>query len=94
MWNKLGNRMVLNCLRSLKLVVYPDTVMRGDYLVKGKWQQSFLSSHLKETPKQYTEVYYRIFISALIGEIFSMEIFSCPPSWIFVDMHDTSQLGS
>ena len=22
------------------------------------------------------------------------EIFSCPPSWIFVDMHGTSQLGS
>ena len=23
---------------------------------KGKWQQNFLSSHLKETPKQYIEV--------------------------------------
>ena len=40
------------------------------------------------------EVYYRIFISALFREIFSFEIFSCPPSWIFVDMNDTSQLGS
>ena len=69
MWNKLGNRMVLSCLRSLKLVVYPDTVMRGDYLVQGKWQQNFLSSHLKETRKQYIEVDYRIFISALISEI-------------------------
>ena len=38
--------------------------------VKGKWQQNVLSSHLKETPKQYIEVYYRIFISALFGEIF------------------------
>ena len=37
---------------------------------KGKWQQNFLSSYLKETPKQYIEVYYRIFISALFGEIF------------------------
>ena len=38
--------------------------------VKGKWQQKFLSAYLKETPKQYIEVYYRIFISALFGEIF------------------------
>ena len=38
--------------------------------VKGKWQQNFLLSHLKETPKQYTEVCYRILISALFGEIF------------------------
>ena len=40
------------------------------WAVKGKWQQNFLSSHLKETPKQYIKVYYRIFISALFGEIF------------------------
>ena len=39
-------------------------------VLKGKWQQNFLSSHLKETPKQYIKVYYRIFISALFGEIF------------------------
>ena len=39
-------------------------------VVKGKWQQTFLSAYLKETPKQYIEVYYRIFISALFGEIF------------------------
>ena len=39
-------------------------------VVKGKWQQNFLLSHLKDTPKQYIEVYYRIFISALFGEIF------------------------
>ena len=37
---------------------------------KGKWQQKFLSACLKQTPKQYIEVYYRIFISALFGEIF------------------------
>ena len=37
---------------------------------RGKWQQNFLSSYLKENPKQYMEVYYRIFISALFGEIF------------------------
>ena len=61
---------------------------------KGKWQQNFLSSYLKETSKQYIEVYYRIFISALFDETFGLEIFSCPPSWIFLDMHDTSQLGS
>ena len=39
-------------------------------ILKGKWQQNFFSSHLKETPKQYIEVYYRIFISALFGELF------------------------
>ena len=39
-------------------------------VVKGKWQQNFLSAYLKETPKQYREVYHRIFISALFGEIF------------------------
>ena len=32
---------------------------------KGKWQQNLLSSHLKETPKQDTDVYYRSFTSAL-----------------------------
>ena len=41
-----------------------------DYNLKGEWQQKFLSSYLKETPKKYIEVYYRIFISALFGEIF------------------------
>ena len=37
---------------------------------KGDWQQKFLSVYLKDTPKQYIEVYYRIFVSALLGEIF------------------------
>ena len=32
-------------------------------------------------------------LSALFGEIFGFEIFTCPPSWIFVDMY-RSQLGS
>ena len=27
-----------------------------DYYIKGKWKQKFLSSYLKETPKQYIEV--------------------------------------
>ena len=38
--------------------------------IKGKWQPKFLSFYLKETPKQYIELYYRIVISALFGEIF------------------------
>ena len=57
------------------------------------WQQQFLSSHLKETPKPY-KVYYTIFTYALFREVFRFKISSCPPSWIFVGMHDTSQLGS
>ena len=40
------------------------------YIIKGKWQQKFLSAYLKETPKQYIKVYYRILISTLFGEIF------------------------
>ena len=38
--------------------------------VKGKWQQKILLSHLKETLKQYIEVYYKIFISVSLREIF------------------------
>ena len=59
--------------------------------LKGNGNNRLIS---KKTPKQYIEVSYTIFISALFGEIFRLEIFSCPPSWIFVDIHDTSQLGS
>ena len=43
-----------------------------------------------KTPKQYIVVYYRIFISAVVGEIRYLDL----KSWIFVDMHDMSQLGS
>ena len=60
-------------------------------ILQGKWQQKSLLSYSKETPKQHIEVYYRIFISALFGEIFSLEIFICT---CHIDMHDTSQLGS
>ena len=42
-------------------------------MLKEKWLQNFLSSHLKETSKQYIEVYYRIFISALSGEYFDLK---------------------
>ena len=38
--------------------------------LKGKLQQKFLSSHLKETPKLYIEIYYRILTSALFRDIF------------------------
>ena len=38
--------------------------------IKAKWQQKILSSYLKETPKQYIQVYYRVFTSAFFGEIF------------------------
>ena len=38
--------------------------------LKGKWQEKFLSSHLKETPKLYLEIYYRILTPALFREIF------------------------
>ena len=59
--------------------------------IKGKWEQKILSSYLKETSKPYIkEVFHRIFTSALILEICWFELLS----WIFVDMHDTSQVRS
>ena len=62
--------------------------------LKGEIETIFLLSHLKESPKQPIEVYYRIFIPDLLDEIFRLEILSILPFWIFADMHDTSQLGS
>ena len=57
----------------ITLIINTDltwNVMVEHVCVKGKWQQNFLLSRLKETPKQYIEVYYRILISALFSEIF------------------------
>ena len=81
MFSYVNKRMFFECLSSTK----------GNNIdVKGKWQQKFLSSHFKETPKLYTvDVYYRIFISALFHDIFWLEILSCPPILIIVDMHVT-----
>ena len=39
-------------------------------IFKGKWQQFFLSSHLKETLKLHIEFYYIIFIFTLFRDIF------------------------
>ena len=38
----------------------------------------FNSSHLKEIQKQCVEVYYKIFISVLVPEIFSRKSTNCP----------------
>ena len=65
--------------------------------VKGKWQQKILWSHLKETLKQYIEVYYKIFISVSLREIFSPKSTNCPPSRINFNLINnvlvTSQQG-
>ena len=53
-----------------------------------------VSSLLKETSKQYIEVYYRFFTSALFLDIFRVDLLSSLPSWIFVDVHGTSEVGS
>ena len=37
----------------------------ADFTLRGKWQQKFLSSHLKETQKLYIEVCYRILTLSL-----------------------------
>ena len=55
--------------------------------LKGKWQQKILLSHLKETLKQYIEVYYKIFISVSPWKIFLPESTDCPPSWINFSTH-------
>ena len=38
---------------------------------KGKWHQNYLLSHLKKIKKQRIKVYYKIFISILLREVFS-----------------------
>ena len=43
---------------------------------------------------EFKGVFYRIFKYALFREIFWLKISSCSPFWIFVDMHDTSKVGS
>ena len=87
----------------LKLYIHPSqnelcVQLDVDYkrTITGKWQQVFLSSHLRDSKTIYGSLLQNFYIclTALFREIFSFEIFSCPPSWIFVDMHDTSQLGS
>ena len=61
-----------NAVHESKSDVY--YLLKTNKELKGKWQQKILSSYLKKTPKQYKEIYYRIFnkifISALLGEIF------------------------
>ena len=44
---------------------------------KGKWQQKFNSSHLKEIQKQCIEVYYKIYTS--VRKILSPKSTNCPP---------------
>ena len=63
-------RYVIAATKSINFLFLQNVAKYGKYNLKGKWQQKFLSAYLKETPKQYIEVYYRIFISALFGEIF------------------------
>ena len=41
-----------------------------------------------------SETIYTPFTPALCRKKFWLEILGCSPSWIFVDMHDTSQVGS
>ena len=36
---------------------------------EGKWPQKILSSYLKETPKQYIEIYYKFYISPELQQI-------------------------
>ena len=49
----------------------------------------FIVSFEKNSKKKQTS-YCRIFTSTLFPDIFLLEILSCPPSWMFVDIHDTS----
>ena len=42
--------------------------------VQEKWQEKINLPHLKKIQKEHIEVYYRIFISVLLHEIFSPTI--------------------
>ena len=44
---------------------------------------------LERDSKTTIEVYYLPYFGHIL-----LGMLSCPPSWIFVDMHDTSQVGS
>ena len=66
----LAMRQLATWLLLANLLTLTLNLHQGKNLFKGKWQQNFLSSHLKEALKQYIEVYYRIFISVLIGDLF------------------------
>jgi hypothetical protein len=61
--------------------------VKQPYAVKGKWQYTFLFSHLKELLKLYINFLYRFFIPCLVLEIFSLEVMRCPPSWIHFLSH-------
>ena len=69
---KVAYHIFVMIVKSLEVCrnIHAETKHKAQSLIKGKWQQKFLSSYLKGTPKQYIEVYNRIFISALFGEIF------------------------
>ena len=63
----MQRRQIFFCLREQAGFRFPADLQCLSLKGNGK---KILSSHLKETPKQYIEVYYRILISALFGEIF------------------------
>ena len=56
--------------------------------------KNFIVPFERDSKTIYLKIYCRNFTSALFRDIFCLEILSCPPSWIFVDMHDTSQVWS
>ena len=61
---------------------------------KGSGKNNFIVSFQRDSKTTYRIYVYRILTSALFCGIFLLEILSCLPSWIFVDIHDTSQVGS
>jgi hypothetical protein len=63
------------------LAKYQKAVHTREICIKGKWQNIFLFSHLKELLKLYINFFCRFFISCLVLEIFSLELTRCPPSW-------------
>ena len=50
-----------------------DRFLMPKFLLKGKWQQNFLLSHLKGTLKIIHRSFHKIFISVLLWEILSRE---------------------
>ena len=78
---KFGFRQVQVCFIGGSLPVILSSMRTSCQITctfKGKWQQKFLWSHLKETLKIiYIKAFYKIFISVLLWDILSPDQSKC-----------------
>ena len=69
-------------------------ILRYSLALKGNGNKNFIVLFERDSKTIYRSLLQNFYIGLIWCEIFLLEIFSCRPSWIFVDMHGTSQLGS